>query len=572
MSVPARMVRHLRLRAPSETAVRRTARTLEDALRTATLPDSGGRMLFVRRLALGRLAIDTPVTGVALALEGAMTRVGVEWRHGDSAGAAAAGAVWFRDPLEAHVALARRVLAGASPAAWYWPLAVPAWDRGLTRGEGVRAIALSLADRPEAPVALPTWFSVLVDAGHGAALSSALRKEDAGLLAQAAGVRLEPGESGRPAELGRSEEAVEAPNPAGGASSKARPIPSDGWDEVDWLIDAMLRMRGERDVGNRAAVFTRDPSQALPVAIVTGPTGQRSATGTADPSATASEGERHEAPRSQEVGGPQAPSRSSKSSADALAEERIDVGCGRADREGKGLGGSTASQRPEPNPTRFPTSAGGLLFLLNALERIGYGEWLASQPEWEPQFVARRALARLLGRLNVPADDPGWEMVRVPSVLRTAPRRFVAPPRWRQGLLTGSSLLLHAKTGDGGRLRDPSGRLLLGGWRGPCPRPLLVDRRQAALSALPPGELGGEVVSAWDIAVRRWIRRFASVAMADLVLRPATMTATPTHVDIHFDIAAADPRIRRAGLDIDPGWVRWFGRVVTFHYDSGGDS
>jgi hypothetical protein len=24
--------------------------------------------------------------------------------------------------------------------------------------------------------------------------------------------------------------------------------------------------------------------------------------------------------------------------------------------------------------------------------------------------------------------------------------------------------------------------------------------------------------------------------------------------------------VRRAGLDLDPGWVPWFGRVVGFHY------
>jgi hypothetical protein len=31
-------------------------------------------------------------------------------------------------------------------------------------------------------------------------------------------------------------------------------------------------------------------------------------------------------------------------------------------------------------------------------------------------------------------------------------------------------------------------------------------------------------------------------------------------------LSAADLRIRRAGLDIDPGWIPWFARVVTFHY------
>jgi hypothetical protein len=25
-------------------------------------------------------------------------------------------------------------------------------------------------------------------------------------------------------------------------------------------------------------------------------------------------------------------------------------------------------------------------------------------------------------------------------------------------------------------------------------------------------------------------------------------------------------RVRRAGLDFDPGWVPWYGRVISFHY------
>jgi hypothetical protein len=125
--------------------------------------------------------------------------------------------------------------------------------------------------------------------------------------------------------------------------------------------------------------------------------------------------------------------------------------------------------------------------------------------------------------------------------------------------------------GDGdGRLADPSGRLLLGGWQGPCPRSLLRDCREATPSLRVPGDLADDVIGAWGIALRRWLRRFASASPADLVLRPAALTVTPTHVDIHVDIAAAEPGIRRAGLDLDPGWLPWFGRVVTFHYEPGG--
>jgi hypothetical protein len=111
----------------------------------------GGQLLFVRRLALGPIAADAQSSTVALALTEAVGRVGAEWRHGDAAGAAGSIAVWFRDPLDAHVALARRVLAGARPEAWYWPLAVPAWNRGLTRSEGVRAIAFSLGGLSRIP-------------------------------------------------------------------------------------------------------------------------------------------------------------------------------------------------------------------------------------------------------------------------------------------------------------------------------------------------------------------------------------------------------------------------------------
>ena len=35
-----------------------------------------------------------------------------------------------------------------------------------------------------------------------------------------------------------------------------------------------------------------------------------------------------------------------------------------------------------------------------------------------------------------------------------------------------------------------------------------------------------------------------------------------------FDLTRVDIRIRRAGLDIDPGWVPWLARVVLFHYVS----
>ncbi|MDM0011750.1 hypothetical protein QTH87_04795 [Variovorax sp. J22P168] len=70
----------------------------------------------------------------------------------------------------------------------------------------------------------------------------------------------------------------------------------------------------------------------------------------------------------------------------------------------------------------------------------------------------------------------------------------------------------------------------------------------------------------WLAELRGWLRRHAGIGLARLVLRPGGLGLTPTHADLHFGIDAVDLRVRRIGLDIDPGWLPWFGRVVTFHY------
>jgi hypothetical protein len=63
-----------------------------------------------------------------------------------------------------------------------------------------------------------------------------------------------------------------------------------------------------------------------------------------------------------------------------------------------------------------------------------------------------------------------------------------------------------------------------------------------------------------------WPHRHARLGLAALVRRPARLALTAPHVDVRSPLATADVRVCRLGLEVDPGWLPWFGRVIAFHF------
>ncbi|MEL7260702.1 MAG: hypothetical protein AAGK69_04945, partial [Pseudomonadota bacterium] len=51
-----------------------------------------------------------------------------------------------------------------------------------------------------------------------------------------------------------------------------------------------------------------------------------------------------------------------------------------------------------------------------------------------------------------------------------------------------------------------------------------------------------------------------------ILRRAARIDVAPAEIDVVFAMADADAATRRAGLDVDPGWVPALGHIVRFHY------
>jgi hypothetical protein len=541
----ARVVEHLRLRAESESAIRHSLPALEDAFRTASLPDAGARLICVRRLHLGQIPSNASPQGLARRIEQRFAAADWPVVHAGDASGDDAQAVWFRDPFEAHEIAALRLATGHPLDAWFWPLALPG-VMAQPPDQRFRATAFAIAATEEAPGALPAWTASLVRAGYRERLIAVLRPGDGHALLRAAGVSHGPVERAT-TTLARFTDEPDVQLTNG-------PV-----DDREIFVEAMVgRPSGCAMHSRPSQRTTRRPAAAVertvepawdgirgtaPAADVDAPTHPARETAQAhhahetaavvaqqtdierqalasparhdelagDPLAGADNTQAAVAQSAAFVAGEQVARHSSQPLTARDARQPSD-----ADARDRSAGDAyEALASPWRLPYAAATSAGGLLFLLPVLEQVGFGKWAAERgpAEPEPEVLAAEILNLLLSRLRVAEDDPVWELA---AAFRPKPEA----------------------TGE------------LEGQRG--------FRLQAE---------GGVHAETWLAACRRFLRRRVRIGFASLVLRRARLAITSTHVDVFFGLSAADLRIRRAGLDIDPGWVPWFARVVSFHYE-----
>lgn len=93
------------------------------------------------------------------------------------------------------------------------------------------------------------------------------------------------------------------------------------------------------------------------------------------------------------------------------------------------------------------------------------------------------------------------------------------------------------------------------------------DPTLAAFESL--GEIGEapDWALCWRAGLDRWLRRRARIPLHRLVWKRGEVAVADEALTVRFPPEAADIRLRRRALDVDPGWVDWLGLAIRYRYD-----
>lgn len=95
-----------------------------------------------------------------------------------------------------------------------------------------------------------------------------------------------------------------------------------------------------------------------------------------------------------------------------------------------------------------------------------------------------------------------------------------------------------------------------------------------------PASPQGDLLAALSADSQRWLaavlpfvtRRIADVlgcritAVPELMIRRGQVFVSLSHVDVVLDLQDVTVALRKSGMDVNPGWIPSFGRVIQFHY------
>jgi hypothetical protein len=505
--LPSRRVRRLHVRAAAEDDARHVVTLLGDALRTASLGAADeGRFVVIRRLPLGRVSARVSAASLALHIE----RVAAEVVAGAVAfnlpAALTADAVMFADRAEAIVALATLHAHGLSTTDWFWPQVVPGWTGDALRGARWTMLVDAAHSAPDAAVVAAALVDRAIAAGIEDELAASIAHHQA-----IQWLRLE-------------------------GWSRLAPVAGSGWR---WPAGA----RGEA-LRRWSKTWRAADARLVWLATLLSVAEQRACAG--DP--------RLPARIAFELQSLEALSCVPRREREAIDGEVVHTAVDALDQRQasqsspppaiQSIARPTMADAPGPRPSLEPRRQP-----LATRSRI---EAAAEAPRTQPAATQRLTSDAVdNGALSYAACHPGSTsfgglLFLIPVLQRLGFAAFLS----EHPSLLESAFPARLLSAIGHRVGMP-----------------LTDPLAFALRV----EAGDDAdispsIAAWRVVIRRWCRRNARIGLATLIRRRGTVHVSRTHIDAHFPLSQLDVRVRRWALDVDPGWVPWLGRVVTFNY------
>lgn len=517
-----RVVQHARLAPAREEDAPALRFALEDALNTVDFGDCG-RLIVVRRLLLSAVPPRAGPALMARALQNAWQALAMRALSHDHPQAASADAVYFASRWQARLAWLAAFASGTGLSAWYWQTALPelkVLDAAHSKAHAPEQLVETLLQESTADtlIALRRWPDALL-AQLAGRLSDATRQRLLALVVSPRSAWVAPPPDQRPQTASLTTPPALRTHRAAVAQRLLAQMPLEpsaaAWVAALWLAPTDADLPTLEEV--RSLIANADLLVAAKVDSPEASVGAASLIAARPPLAFAASGgaEAGDAVRrtyAMRAPSPRAPGVAAKmdgTAAPSIQRVEADLPTFSPSRS---LPLRVAAWSSLPWLTDGAlTRQGGLLFTIRLLQVLGFERWLAQQAAPLRLPFAQAWLARAL-RLNAAlVDDPQHS--------------------WFELAAADQDLLARARFVEAGEFLDASQALRL-----------------------------------WQARARRALRHHAGMDLQALIARAAWASSSATHIDLVFALDQVDLRIRRLGLDSDPGWVPWLGRIVSFHF------
>jgi hypothetical protein len=517
-----RVVQHARLAPTREEDAPALRFALEDALNTVDFGDCG-RLIVVRRLLLSAVPPRAGPALMARALQNAWQALGMRAVSHNDPRAASADAVYFASRWQARLAWLAAFAVGTGLKAWYWQTALPELNVLATAHSRAQALeqlveTLLQESTQDTLAALRSWPDVVLAQLAGRLSDAATQRLLAAAVSPRSARVAAPPDQRPPATPSATPPGLRS-HWAAVAQRLLAQMPLDESAAALLVALWLAQTAADRPTLDEVRLLVANAG-TFATAKYHAPEATEGSAGMVTPTpslAFASPGGVDAGDAVHQVDAmrtPSPPPPDAASTPDAAPAPFVQ----RIEAELPTFAPSRSLPARRAAFSRLPwltdgvlTRQGGLLFAIHLLQVLGFEGWLAQQAA-----PARRPFAH------------AWfaHALRVNAALIDDPQHA-----WFEPTAADQALLARARFVEAGQFLDATQALRL-----------------------------------WRARAERALRRHAGLTLHQLADRHAWASSSATHIDLVFALDQVDLRIRRLGLDSDPGWVPWLGRIVSFHF------